>query len=82
LPSSVEQFRKWLRHARRKDRLVYYEGFIMFDRGSDNRDTRTAEQSEIARLADVVREAHESGFVTMIQKRNGPGNYSYIAQKR
>lgn len=53
----------------------------MFDRGSDNRDTRTDEQSEIARLADVVREAHAKGAVTMLQRRHGPGNYSYIAQK-
>ncbi len=80
MTTTVEQFRKWLRHSRRRDRFTYYEGFLLYDRGNpDNKDSRTEEQNEIHILADVVRDTARTGSVTLAQKKLSKGNYRYIA---
>lgn len=73
------------------ERMVYYTGFIMVDRGNMTLDqpevvpaaqVRDPLKLSITGLADMAMEAALAGEVFLTQRRLGPGVYQYIATKR
>jgi hypothetical protein len=69
-PLEVRDVVEWLFKAEPGQKLEYHRGYMF---GPERKKTRL---SEIRR---IVWESYESGIVTLVQKRHGDCDYSYIA---
>ena len=78
LPAAL--FRAWVARAKPGERLEYHRGFLTVDRSPGS---RLAEQDRraLAELAGAARYAAEANQVHLVQRRNGPADFSYLALK-
>jgi hypothetical protein len=77
LPSEA-LLRLWLARAGPGERIVYHRGLLTCDRavvsGLCDRERRA-----VAMIANAARDAAEQGLVCLVQRRNGPFDFSYLA---
>jgi hypothetical protein len=79
-PISLAAFRAWLARAKPGERLEYHRGFLTIDRSSASRHTER-ERRALAKLADTALKAAEADRVHLVQRRNGPADFTYLAIK-
>jgi hypothetical protein len=79
-PLTVGRFRSWLARAEPGAVLEYHRGLLIFDR-SPASELSEDERRVVAGLADAAFQAAEEGRVHLVQRRNGPFDFSYVAIK-
>lgn len=73
-------FSAWLARAVPGARLEYHQGFLTEDR-SPASGLAEDERREVTKLADIVLKAAQRGRVHLLQRRNGPADFTYFANK-
>jgi hypothetical protein len=76
---SARRFLGWLERAQPGEVLAYHRGLLAHDRARS--DLTETERRHVARIADAAFEAAEQGHVCLVQRRHGPGDFSYLAIK-
>jgi hypothetical protein len=71
--SQRHQLDCWIKLALPGQSRPYYRGFLWADR-----ELATGYDPAL-RWADLVWQAHEAGYVTLVQAKHGPFDYTYIA---
>jgi hypothetical protein len=68
---SKKQFLQQLTYGKlnRGDRIVYHQGFLMWDRDMDNVQIEDKARAQIDALARTVYKAYQEGKVYLLQKR-------------
>jgi hypothetical protein len=79
-PLTAERFRRWLMRSAPGASLEHHRGHLIWDRAPAS-DLSEDERQIVARLADAVFSAAEQGLVHLVQRRNGPFDFSYLAIK-
>ena len=79
-PISASAFRAWLARAEPCTTLEYHRGFLSRDR-SPVSDLAKGRRRLAAAIADAALAAAEKDLVHLVQRRNGPFDYSYLAIK-
>jgi hypothetical protein len=77
---SVAEFRGWLARAESCSWFIYHRGVLIWDRSPASAlsdDHRRA----LAKIADAALSAAADGLVHLVQRRNGPFDFSYVAIK-
>jgi hypothetical protein len=74
----LSEFRAWLARAKPGEQLEYHRGDLSWDR-SPASDLAEDERRALAKAADAALQAAEDGFVHLVQRRNGPLDFSYLA---
>jgi hypothetical protein len=74
-------FVRWLGEARPGDRIRYHAGHLATDRVDRLSQLSEARCRELAAIADRAFTLAEQGLLLLIQRRHGPGQYSYFAVK-
>jgi hypothetical protein len=72
----------WLAQAVPDDVLEYHRGFLPLDRSRAGGRLRERDAIELSRVADRVWLVAELGLVHLLQRRNGPADYSYLLVAR
>ena len=84
LPSTrrcvLREFWAWLARANSGEQFEYHRGHLIWDRSSAS-DLAEHERQAVAEVADTALQAAEAGFVHLVQRRNGPFDFSYLATK-
>jgi hypothetical protein len=75
---SRPEFHAWLARARPGEQLEYHRGHLIWDR-SPTSDLAEDERRALAKVADAALQAAEDGFAHLVQRRNGPLDFSYLA---
>ena len=85
-----EDFKRWLKRAKPRERYVYHTGYLPQDRtkmvevpvvrGEFHR--MAVNSGPVHHLAKLVMDAAEAGYVHLLQERIGDGKYKYIAERR
>jgi hypothetical protein len=78
LLTTVADLENWLAVATPGDSFAYYKGYLAMDRGVGSR-LGERDRKELCRVADAVMVLAQSGHVHPVQRRNGPGDFTYIA---
>lgn len=76
------EFCAWIGQAHPGDRLVYHRGVLALDANHDSEAPKTDARRELARVARRARWAAQQGLVHLVQRRNGPDDFTYIAIAR
>ena len=72
--NSEDEMMLWLAKSKEGERAEYYRGFLFTDRQMENKD-----RSKI-KVAELAWNAYEQSRATLMQKRNGNDDYSYIIE--
>jgi hypothetical protein len=72
------RFQSWLARSEPGAALEYHRGLLILDR-SPASELREDERRRVAKIADAALQAAEDGFVNLVQRRNGPLDFSYLA---
>ena len=81
VPISTAAFRGWLARAEDSSWFEYHRGLLIWDRSPASELTNN-DRRALAKIADAVFQAAEGGRVHLVQRRNGPFDFSYLAIKR
>jgi hypothetical protein len=73
-------FRAWLERADPGASLEYHRGLLSHDRGPGS-DLPEERRRALAKVADAALNAAERGRVHLVQRRNRPFDFSYLAIK-
>jgi len=76
----VDAFRAWLQRAEPGACLEYHRGLLSLDRSPES-DLPEARRRTLSRVANLALEAADRGRVHLVQRRNGPFDFSYLAIK-
>ena len=72
----------WLARAKKGEKVVYFDGFLMFERQkivmSGNKDSFP----QRIRTGMLAWKSYLDGLVTLVQHRKDEGEYEYIAIRR
>lgn len=68
----------WLGQAAPGDRLVYHRGFLALDCAPTAGRFPERERGELLRVARRALFAAENGLVHLVQRRNGPDDFTYL----
>jgi hypothetical protein len=79
-PLTVGRFRSWLARAEPGAALEYHRGLLILDR-SPGSELSEDERRTVAKIADAVSSAAEDRLVHLVQRRNAPFDFSYVAIK-
>ena len=72
----------WLGQAAPGDSIEYHRGFLALDRSRAGGRLREQDAIELSRVAHHAWQAAELGLVHLVQRRNGPDDYSYLLVAR
>jgi hypothetical protein len=72
----------WIARACPGDSLEYHRGLLSLDASDETGEVKAAEQRELNRVARRAWWAAEQGLVHLVQRRNGPADFSYLAIAR
>jgi hypothetical protein len=75
---SVAEFRGWLARAEPWSWFEYHRGLLIWDR-SPASGLVEGDRRALAKIANAVFQAAEQGEVHLVQRRNGPFDFSYLA---
>src|SRR5215475_4371911 len=76
------QFCAWVAQASAGDKLEYHRGLLALDASEWSRDFAGHRRRELNRLAHRALWAANQGLVHLVQRRNGPDDFSYFAITR
>jgi len=76
------QFCAWVAQASPGDSLEYHRGFLALNANIDSQTPASDARRELARVARIAWRAAEKGLVHLVQRRNGPDDFSYLAIAR
>ena len=76
------QFCAWVTQASAGDKLEYHRGLLGLDASEWSRDFAGHRRRELNRLAYRASWAANQGLVHLVQRRNGPDDFSYFAIAR
>ena len=79
-PLTVGRFWSWLARAEPGAVLEYHRGLLILDR-SPASELAEDERRTVAKIADAALTAAADGLVHLVQHRNGPFDFSYLAIK-
>ena len=79
-PLTVGRFWSWLARSEPGAALEYHRGLLILDR-SPASELGEDERRTVAKIADAALAAAEDGLVHLVQRRNGPFDFSYVAIK-
>ncbi len=74
-----EDFCRWIGEADPGDRIEYHRGLLAADRVRGLSLLANADRRELGAIADRALALAEEGRLLLVQKRQGPGDYSYLA---
>ena len=74
-----EDFCGWIGQADPGDRLEYHRGLLAVDRRENLSLLGNADRLELCAIADRALALADEGRLLLVQKRHGPGDYSYLA---
>jgi len=80
--SSAVQFCAWIAQATPGDQFVYHRGLLALDASDCSQSFTGPARRELSRLAHRAWWAAEQRLVHLVQRRNGPDDFSYIAIAR
>jgi hypothetical protein len=76
---TATKFAEWLASSQHGDRCEYHRGHVAHDRDK----VRNPDGWEaVDAVAKAALQAAEAGDVDIVQRRHGPNDYGYIAQRR
>lgn len=75
-------FCAWLGQAHPGAQLVYHRGLLALDATINSQTPKSDARHELARVARRAWWAAEQGLVHLVQRRNGPDDFSYLAIAR
>ena len=81
-PLGEIEFCAWVAQAVPGDRLEYHRGFLVLDTFPTFSHLQDAQRTELAKLASRAFWAAEQGLVHLVQEREGPDRFAYIAVAR
>jgi hypothetical protein len=81
-PLSEIEFCAWVAQAAPGDRLEYHRGYLVLDTYPLFSALDDKARGELARLAGRAFWAAEQGLVHLVQQRDGPDRFAYIAVAR
>jgi hypothetical protein len=76
------QFCGWLGQAGTGDLIEYYRGFLALDSMPAAQRLAERDCAELTKLARRALWAAEQNLLHLVQRRNGPDDYSYLAVAR
>ena len=79
-PLTVGRFWSWLARSAPGAALEYHRGLLILDR-SPASELSEDERTTVAKIADAALVAAADGLVHLVQHRNGPFDFSYVAIK-
>ena len=79
---SAIEFCGWLGQAEPGDAIRYHRGFLILDRFPSNKHLSAVERAELDLLADCATRAAKHELVHLVQRRNAPLDFSYLAIAR
>lgn len=82
LPTTETAFCAWLGQASAGDAFEYHRGSLAMDVGSDGSKLGSQERRELCCIARRARWAAERGLVHLLQRRNGPDDFTYLVVAR
>src|SRR4051794_23453232 len=68
----------WLGAAAAGDCLAYYRGFLAIEIASEAQRLPDRDRRALSRVARRVRLLAEQGLAHLFQRRNGPGDFTYV----
>lgn len=75
---SIEAMKFFLRTSKAGERAEYYRGYLYGDRMAESIANNI--QRERLKIANMAYSAFESSKATLVQKRHGDNDYSYIIE--
>ena len=86
-PGALADYYDWFGAAREGDVLEYWRGDLQFDRDplnfpADMTDEARAQCLSLNSVAHCIRRDAASGSLILTQKRHGPNDYTYRAQRK
>ncbi|NQW49676.1 MAG: hypothetical protein HQ465_00405 [Rhodospirillales bacterium] len=75
-------FCAWLGQAHPGAQLVYHRGLLALDASINSQTPKSDARHELARVARRAWWAAEQGLVHLVQRRNGPDDFTYLAIAR
>jgi hypothetical protein len=72
--NSEDEMMLWLAKSKEGERAEYYRGYLLADK-----QTYLADRSKI-KISELAWNAYEQSRATLMQKRNGDFDYSYIIE--
>ena len=82
LTLSAIEFCGWLGQAEPGDMISYHRGYLILDRVPSKKDQADIKRAELNLLADCAMRAAEHDLVHLVQRRNAPLDFSYLAIAR
>jgi hypothetical protein len=79
-PLTVGRFWSWLARAEPGAALEYHRGLLILDR-SPASELSEDERRTVVKIADAALTAAADSLVHLVQRRNGPFDFSYVAIK-
>jgi hypothetical protein len=79
-PLTVGRFRSWLARSAPGAALEYHRGLLLWDRSPASALPGELRRA-LAKIADAALSAAADGLVHLVQRRNGPFDFSYVAIK-
>lgn len=76
------RFCAWIAQASPGETLEYHRGFLALDACPDGQTPKSDERRELARVARRAWWAAQQGLVHLVQRRNAPDDFTYIAIAR
>ena len=75
-------FCAWLGQAHPGAQLVYHRGLLALDASINSQTPKSDVRHELARVARRAWWAAEQGLIHLLQRRNGPDDFTYLAIAR
>ena len=72
----------WIAQAEAGDALIYHRGFLVVDADKTLSTLPADRRSALRGVADAAFRAAEQGLVHLVQEREGPDRFAYIAIAR
>lgn len=76
------EFLGWLGQAEPGESIIYHRGFLALDASSYGHTLAVSERQALARLAHRAWCLGQQGLVHLVQRRNGPDDFTYLAIAR
>lgn len=76
------QFCAWIAQAGLGDALAYHRGLLALDASPHGQTFQGQNRKELGRVARRVWWAAEQGLIHLLQRRNGPDDFTYLAIAR
>ena len=77
---SETEIRTWLANAPAGEAITYFHGFLALVK--EEGDGSLWDRGELIRVADYLWKAAQHDRVHLVQRRNGPNDFSYLAIAR